>query len=122
MDNPDKEKIKKLPKWAKEYIENLEEKIKNLEEKKDTLENKCTILVKKASIKNKGAVSLQLSTDFDYIPLPDRSIIKFKNKGVELRIHTIEDDKVVIYGKSGLKILPSASNSFFIQNSDYHEE
>ena len=104
------EKINKLPKWAKEYIEYLEMKVQDANS-----ENKKIL----AELKGEDETNVSIEKVFENIPLPKDSKIGFKIDDNSRVTVELDGGRLYIdgtyYGQKDLMIKPCASNAFYVE-------
>ncbi len=96
----DKEKLKKLPKWAQEDIMRIEAKLKRIEKELEDLYGK-----------SKTNTSIAFLPENK--PLPNGCTIDFKLKENIVSCNIV-DGVLRIYGRNTISVEPRAANSIYI--------
>jgi len=104
----EKEKLKKYPKWIKDYIKELEEKLS---------ETKKTIRILN---KEERESDIWVQTgDNNGFYLNNNARIKFKDGISIIEVYFEDEHRIVVQGHTCIKVLPRAWNSIRVKSEEY---
>jgi len=108
LTNSQREKLKKQPKWVQELVEDLE---KELEKAKETIR----ILNKK---ERESDIWVQTDGNNGFY-LNNNVRIKFKDGISIIEVYFEKERRLVVQGRTCIKVLPRAWNSIRVKSEEY---